>query len=97
MDMNALARLGAQTRLAELASEIDSIVRTFPDLRHKGGARRRSESPNGAAIEVPGRRTGKRRKLSAAARKRISDAQKARWAKQRASAKGAAKRGRTAQ
>jgi hypothetical protein len=84
MDMNALARLGAQTRLAELASEMDSIVRAFPDLRPKSGARRLSGSANPAASEVPQRRTRKPRKLSAAARKRISDAQKARWANQRA-------------
>ena len=33
------------------------------------------------------RKAGRRRKMSAAARKRISDAQKARWAKQRAAKK----------
>jgi len=61
------ARRGAQQRYDELVAEINSLVRHFPDL----GAATTQLQPR------------KRRKMSAAARKAISDAQKARWAKQK--------------
>jgi hypothetical protein len=32
IDINALARYGAQARLAELVAEMDSILEAFPDL-----------------------------------------------------------------
>jgi len=68
-----LARAGAEARIAELQAEIDRIRRQFPSGRRTPA--------NGAAGTVSPR---KRRRMSAAARKRISDAQKSRWAKQRA-------------
>jgi hypothetical protein len=55
--------------LNQLAHEIAAIHAAFPELRQ------------GRKSSVVRRR---RRKLSAEARKRISDAQKARWAKQKA-------------
>ena len=41
-----------------------------------------------AAIKAPAKRAGKKRVLSAEARKRIADAQRKRWAAQKAKAKG---------
>jgi hypothetical protein len=64
--------------LEEVRSEIAALLRTFPDLARSAGARRAKSS----AAKAP--KTRKRRKLSAAARKAISDAQKKRWAAQRA-------------
>ena len=75
--MKAFARIGAQLRLEEVRSEIAAILRTFPDLARGAGAR-----PASSAARAPKAR--KRRKLSAAARKAISDAQKKRWAAQKA-------------
>jgi hypothetical protein len=79
----ALAQRGAQHRYAELQAELASLVRQFPDL--KSGARevvrRGRRAAAAAAAEL---RPKKRRKLSAAARARISEAQRARWAKQKA-------------
>ncbi len=74
--MKAFARVGAQLRLEELRSEIAAILRTFPDLADVGA--RQASSPARAP------KARKRRKLSAAARKAISDAQKQRWAAQKA-------------
>jgi hypothetical protein len=108
-----LARIGAESRAAELILEIQALQRHFPDLRVWSGenpfpwfvgrdARRprggdkvgngridsggfgvgNGRKASGGAGVGNGRR--KRRKMSAAARKRISDAQKKRWAKQKA-------------
>lgn len=77
VDLKALARVGAQLRLEEVRLEIAAILRTFPELARGAGARK-AASPAKAA------KARKRRKLSAAARKAISDAQKKRWAAQRA-------------
>jgi hypothetical protein len=80
-----MARKGADHRYRELKAEIASLVKNFPHLgksREKGGAW--GEQVPGAPAEVPSPRAPrKRRKMSAAARKKISDAQKARWAKQK--------------
>jgi len=81
-----LARRGAQHRYDELVAELEVLTRQFPDLR--SGARevvrrgRRALSAAAAELRSPKRR----RKMSAAARKAISDAQKARWARQKAAA-----------
>ena len=68
--LHALAASGAAARIAELEAEIASIRSEFPGPR----AAKRSRKPGRPA------RTRKRRKMSAAARKKISDAQKKRWA-----------------
>ena len=73
-DIRRWALIGAEQRLQQLAQEMAAIRAAFPELR-------RGRAGAGAA----GARGGKRR-LSAEARKRISDAQKARWAKHRANA-----------
>jgi hypothetical protein len=83
--LQAYARVGAAARLTEIETEISAIRQAFPDLAVPGSPSRRrvksSASRKKAARTAGGRR---RRKLSAAARKAISDAQKKRWAAQRA-------------
>src|SRR4051794_32019844 len=78
-----LARRGAQHRYEELQAEMASLVRQFPKLRTgaREVVRRGRKAVQAIAPELPRR---KRRKMSAAARARISAAQRARWAKQRA-------------
>jgi hypothetical protein len=77
-----LARRGAEHRYAELKAEIAILVKQFPHLRASGRRTRIDMSSEPAAmIDRPRRR---RRKLSAAARRKISLAQKRRWAKHRA-------------
>jgi len=93
-----LAARGARARYEELQAELASLVRQFPDVR--GGARKVLErgrrALTAAALEVR-RAPRKRRKMSAAARAKISAAQRARWAKQKAaSGVGTGGRGRPA-
>ena len=72
-----LARKGATHKLQELKAEIAALIKAFPHLRYGSAV-----SP--AMPEEPVRPRRKRRKMSAAARKKISEAQKKRWAKQKA-------------
>jgi hypothetical protein len=83
-DIRRWALIGAEHRLVQLAEEAAAIHRAFPELRE--GTRRTQGGRRGtkASGDNPGPR--KRRKMSAAARKRISEAQKARWRKQKAGA-----------
>ena len=78
-----LARKGADHRYQELKAEIASLEKHFPHLgepREGRGAKSAQVSASAAEASHPAR---KRRTMSAAARKKISDAQKARWAKQK--------------
>jgi hypothetical protein len=79
-DLRQWAVMGAEQRLLAIAEEAAMIFRVFPELRARGfmakGAR--SGSDRSQSGERPARR---RRKMSADARRRISEAQKARWAK----------------
>ena len=85
-NLRRYAVVGAEQRLLELAEEAAGIFAMFPELRAPGrgfmagGQGRRGR--RAAAGAAPRRR--RRRKMSAEARKRISDAQKARWARQKA-------------
>jgi hypothetical protein len=78
LDLHSLARLGAYQRYQELKAEIASLLKSFPDLESKV---ERFVKKYGTRV-LP--RARKRRKMSAAARAKISAAQKARWAKQKA-------------
>jgi hypothetical protein len=73
--MLELARKGAAHRLQELKVEIAQLMKVFPHLRY--GSAVSPAMPD--AVEEPG--TRRRRRMSAAARKKISEAQKARWAR----------------
>jgi hypothetical protein len=73
-NLKALARIGAETRIAQLRSELDEIYSAFPDLRsksEKAGARQKA------------RPTGRRKSRSAAAKKAASDRMKKYWADKR--------------
>lgn len=74
MELLKLAQLGAEARIAQLQSEIAWIRSQFPSSRKTNSGAGESDTPR------------KRRRMSAAARKRMSAAQKARWAKQRVEA-----------
>ena len=83
-----LARKGAEHKYEELKAEIAALVKAFPHVASKPSAPRK-------LARVRSRRRGnvnaepapKRRKMSAKARKAISQAQKKRWAKQKAGEK----------
>ena len=88
-----LARRGAEVRLRELLDELKFLTLSFPHLRDAVDRDdlpvkfllRRGEEKAGDVQAARSRRT-----LSAKARKAISDAQKARWAKSKAATKGKA-------
>jgi len=83
-DLRSWAIKGAEQRLIEIAEETRGIHRTFPELRGRSRAAGSSQGRGAnSAQSQDGPPKPRRRKMSAAARKRISDAQKARWAKQR--------------
>jgi hypothetical protein len=80
--LHEYARMGATARIAELRAEIVEIEHMFPDL---GGTATAHKSPGGSkAAALPAlaklMEPKRKRKLSATARKAISDAQKKRWA-----------------
>ncbi len=70
-----LARAGAETVLNELRAEVIAIERTFPGLALP--ARRRAVTKTLQRVEQ------RRAKLSAAARKAVSDRMKKYWAERR--------------
>jgi hypothetical protein len=85
-----LARRGADHRYQELKAEIAALVKTFPHLKGRAGAGRKRATPIDLSTEPAAlidRPVRKRRRMSAAARRKISLAQKRRWAKQRKAAK----------
>ena len=84
-ELRRLARLGAIARLEQLRHEEAAIRSEFPELFGRG--RRGGTRGAGKAQERTGRRRGRRR-MSAAARKAVSDRMRKYWADRR-KAKGA--------
>jgi hypothetical protein len=76
LELERLARLGAQSRLEELRNEEAAIRRAFPDLFGRGRGRKAA-----AAVVVARRR--RRGNMSAAARKAVSIRMKKYWADRR--------------
>jgi hypothetical protein len=85
-----LAKRGAEVRLRELLDELKFLTLSFPHLRD---AVDRDDLPVKFILRRGEEKAGEvqavrmRRKMSAKARKAISDAQKARWAKSKAGEK----------
>jgi hypothetical protein len=92
IDMRSLAQYGAKARLAELTNEMESIVSAFPELKPTGTTLRRQRHnvpPERARAMDTGRSKPDasphrgRRRMSAAARKAVSDRMKQYWARRR--------------
>jgi hypothetical protein len=83
IDLKSLARLGAETRLAELIAEVDAILAAFPDLGSTV-ARRRKRGGDGplAKAEVP-KPAVRRPKMTASQKKAVSIRMKKYWAERR--------------
>jgi hypothetical protein len=79
LGLRQYAVMGAEQRLLQIAEEAARIFTAFPELRDRGfmapGADR------GEGSRPKGRRVRRRGTISAEGRRRISEAQKARWAK----------------
>jgi hypothetical protein len=80
------AKRGAQAQLADLRHEIDMLIALFPHLKNHDVDR--DDLPVSYLLKQGAAKTpGRKRKLSAAGRRAISEAQKARWAAQRKTSK----------
>jgi hypothetical protein len=77
--LRRLARLGAVARLEQLRQEEAAIRAEFPELFGRG---------RDGAVAAPARKARSRRKMSAAARKAVSERMRKYWAERRKS-KGA--------
>ena len=75
-ELRRLARLGAEARLQELKQEEAVIRRAFPELFRPGGKAR-----DGGANSAPARR--RRSRMSAAARRAVSERMTKYWAERR--------------
>ena len=81
-DLREWAVKGAEQRLVELAEEARAIFAAFPELRGRGRGFEVSRGRKAEPTSVtPGKR--RRKKMSAAARRKIALAQKKRWAEWR--------------
>jgi hypothetical protein len=84
-DMHRLARLGAAARLAELEREMASLRKAFPGLK----APPAEAAPSGAAPGLPAKvsarasKRGRKKPMSAAERKAVSERMKRYWADRR--------------
>jgi hypothetical protein len=89
INMQDLARVGAEARLEALRAEQAALLAAFPDLRgSSSGQTRQARSSQGAAATRP---AGKRRGgMSPAQRKAVGERMKAYWAARRAEKSGAA-------
>lgn len=85
-NLKELAKVGAQARLNELATERDALVKMFPEL--KAGAKRGRKAANNGS-PAPAKPARKRKGMSAEARKAQGDRMRAYWAARRAEKAGA--------
>lgn len=82
--LHQLALLGAYARMNELKAEVDAIRRAFPDLSGRRGRPAATANSAEGAGPTPRRR---RRTMSAAQRKAVSERMTKYWAARRAGRK----------
>jgi hypothetical protein len=73
-ELRSLALVGARARLGALQAEIASLLTTFPELRRA----------RAAAAPAAGRKRGRKRPMSAAEKKAVSERMRKYWAERRA-------------
>jgi hypothetical protein len=87
IDMNALARAGAEARLKDLQQEIAEIQRAFPGISDAGAldAPKRRGRPESTAGDTSTSEPRKRKRspMSAAQRKAVGERMKRYWAERR--------------
>ena len=91
INMQDLARVGAEARLEALRAEQEALLVAFPDLR--GSSSRPARPPQGRAGQAAGpapRATRRRGVMTAAQRKAVGERMRAYWAARRAEKAGAA-------
>ena len=86
-DLLRLARSGAEARVTELRRELETIYRSFPDLRRRGGGRASARGNGAAPRGRASRGSRKRRGWTAAQRRAVAERMKRYWAARRAGQK----------
>jgi hypothetical protein len=81
-ELRSLALVGARARLITLQGEVASLLATFPELR--SGRLARGASADGSAAPRKGKKPGRKRPMSAAEKKAVSQRMKKYWAERRA-------------
>ena len=91
INMQDLARVGAQARLEALRAERDALLAAFPDLRGSSSGPARAARARAGQAAVPAQRAAKRRGgMTPAQRKAVGERMRAYWAARRAEKAGAA-------
>jgi hypothetical protein len=78
-ELRGLALVGARARLHALQGELASLLATFPELR---GARGRTVAAEGSLLRR--KKPGRKRPMSAAEKKAVSERMRKYWAERRA-------------
>jgi hypothetical protein len=89
IDMQSLARAGAQSRIAELIAEVTEIRSAFPDIEGQAPRRRERERPRGANPDGNGGRH-RRKPMTPAQKRPVGQRMKAYWAAPRSDSGNAA-------
>jgi len=79
-ELRGFALVGARARLGALQAEVASLLTTFPELRGGKGA-------TGGARLPRGKKPGRKRPMSAAEKKAVSERMRKYWAERRAGKK----------
>lgn len=79
VELRRLAVMGAQARLTELKTEEAALRRAFPELTKT----RQAPAADGDVAEAPVRRRRRRSRMSAEARKAVSERMRRYWAERR--------------
>ncbi len=78
-----LAKLGAQARLEQIELERKAILAAFPDLSGRTGAKPGAHRLDGGKVVAAGKPARRRRRMTAAQRKAVSERMKKFWADRR--------------
>ena len=79
-ELTRLARLGAQARLEEIEAERRAILRAFPGVSLAGARGGQAGPAASKADAAPKKKARKRRKMTAAEKKAVSERMKKFWA-----------------
>jgi hypothetical protein len=80
IDLRPFARVGAQARLDQLQAERERILRAFPDLGKMGGS---TSAGRPAVRQAAAVATRRRKPMSAAGKKAVSERMRKYWAARR--------------
>jgi hypothetical protein len=81
IDLKSLARAGAETRIKELLAELEKLRRAFLGIGGGQRGRPRAQAVNAETVKQPKR--GRRKPMTAAEKKAVSERMKRYWTARR--------------